>query len=236
MGEKTNIAWCDKTWSPWIGCTQISDGCKNCYAKAIANRFYEDVKWGKKYRRNSKSYWEKPIAWNKRCQKLGIRERVFPSMCDPFDEKVSQDWFEDFVDLIKQTPNLDWILLTKRPENIDKMIYDSDILGGGDYISNIWIGITCENQKAVNERLPILLNIPASHKFISCEPLLEEISLGVFTVIDEVYVGCESGADARPMRKEWADKIKMDCEENGVKYFLKQEMIDGKLVKYQYEK
>lgn len=443
--KNSEISWCHNTFSPWIGCTQISDGCRNCYAKSIAERFYKDVEWGKKYRRTSVNYWKQPLAWDKKAEKIGVRYRVFPSMCDPFDDEAPIEWLCDFFELIKKTQNLFWLNLTKRPENIRQRIrlvmqfldkatkrednkkYETStqrrecsqthfnkrtrnrqngenlenqkedirqgiegsecnsmqtskgriesciriptsesndeqkkiLCGGsssnlvsfqgthtrridnqpqernqirqsvgkfrdsniqpteaschpktwsetsrckgrkssenktkrsrcygnekkaeirrdgkndctrlqygqegcecnndrtnmealalfswcnewlnGNPPSNVWLGVTCENQKSVDERVSILLSIPATVKFISAEPLLEEITFedypidkeardfhGDYSLLDDIdwlICGCESGRSKRPCDWSWAIKLRNECIATKTKFFLKQ--------------
>lgn len=175
MGENTKIEWADHSWNPWIGCQKVSPACDNCYAEAMNDRF-KGGNWGPKAprRRTSESNWKKPLSWNRKAEKLGIRYRVFcASMADVFDNAVPTEWRDDLWDLIRATPHLDWLLLTKRPQNIKKMISDD----WGEGYENVWLGTTVENQKVADQSIPIFLDVPAKVHFLSVEPMLETIEI-----------------------------------------------------------
>ena len=122
MSEITGISWTDHTFNPWTGCTKVSPACDNCYAEALAKRSPKAFgSWlpGGARKRTSEAYWRQPLAWNRRAEKEGRRARVFcASMADVFDNQVPDDWRADLFDLIQHTPALDWLLLTKRPQNV----------------------------------------------------------------------------------------------------------------------
>lgn len=165
------------TFNPWWGCTKVSPGCKNCYAETW------DTRWGGNHwgpdserRRFGLKHWNEPLKWNKFAQQLGIRLKVFCASMS--------DWAEDndsiikererLFELIKATPYLNWLMLTKRmDENIGKKL-PSDWMNGLNY-KNVWLGTTCENQDQANNRLPWLLTVRASVHFVSGEPLLGSI-------------------------------------------------------------
>ncbi len=179
MAENSLIEWCHHTFNPWIGCTQISPGCVNCYAKAIDQHWYGAKHWGKEAPRKlmSDKYWLQPLKWDLRANKAGQRHRVFcASMADVFDEHAPTQERDRLFRLIDRTPNLDWLLLTKRLENIRKLWpfgwYDDQFKW-----PNVWLGVSVEDQANADERIPLLLQIPASVRFLSCEPLLGEIDL-----------------------------------------------------------
>jgi len=221
VAENSKIEWCDHTFNPWIGCTKISPACDNCYAAEWDKRYEGGQHWGPKAprRRTSESNWRKPLGWNKKAEKLGIRYRVFcASLADVFDNKVPMAWRTDLWALIHMTPHLDWLLLTKRPQNIKKM------MGAWDgFPDNVWLGTTVENQEVVDKNIPILLDVPARIHFLSCEPLLEEINLYPHMPnLDWVIAGGESGQEARPMHPEWVRKIRNDCHAHGVPFLFKQ--------------
>ena len=119
MAENSKIEWTDHTFNPWIGCTKVSDGCKNCYAESLMDKRWGKVKWGPQgqRQRTSDENWKKPFAWDRQAAKQGIRYRVFcASLADVFEDNDQvSDWRLDLFDMIKVTPNLDWLLLTKRP-------------------------------------------------------------------------------------------------------------------------
>lgn len=177
MAENSKIEWTDHTFNPWTGCTKVSPACDHCYAEGWAKRSGH-VQWGPHgdRRLTSAANWRKPLKWNEEARRLGIRYRVFcASLADVFDNhhSIMQDWRAQLWALIRATPNLDWQLLTKRPQNIAKML-PSD---WGDGWPNVWIGTTVENQVEADRRIPIFLNVPARVRFLSCEPLLGPLEL-----------------------------------------------------------
>lgn len=300
--KNTAIEWCDHTFNPWSGCTKVSAGCQNCYAETLASRFPTLGRWGKgaKRVRTSEKYWRQPLAWDKtkivtcRYDHNGdgdchihpngcptSRPRVFcASMADWLDDEVPIEWLADLLDLIRKTPNLDWILLTKRPKNwqnrmlgvIRQQLAGNGIMIGdafqiasqrsdkpiaqiagkwvlGNPPANVWIGTSVENQATADERIPLLLDIPARVRFLSCEPLLEQVDLRFPCVgthrgtgspdcpktphhhhdyncvgrnIHWVIAGGESGPHARPMHPEWARSLRDQCAAAGVPFFFKQ--------------
>lgn len=276
MGEITKISWCDSTFNPWVGCSKVSPGCVNCYAETQVNRFGGDFS---KRKRTSAANWKEPVKWNRKpwicddcgasrniddndsvssCENCGEatqtfhRRRVFcGSLCDWLDDQVPIEWLSGLLNLIHQTPNLNWLFLTKRTQNwvdrISKVITHWGITGGGDAAdmvmdwrfdakppNNVWIGTTVEDQARADERIPQLLSIPAKVRFLSCEPLLGPIDLSVyFTIkrfggidsdqfINWVIVGGESGPKARPCNIDWIRDIVRQCREANVACFVKQ--------------
>ena len=203
MSDTTKIQWPDATWNPWIGCTKVSAGCKNCYAenttRARVLRSKGRETWGKGAQRSrtSEANWRKPLKWNRDAS--GKTMRVFPSLCDWLDDVVPIEWLADFLNLIHDTPNLTWILLTKRPENWRKRLeavlrfeysgrwsadffewHDGWLEDWPDRLSppaNVWILASVENQETADERIPELLKIPAVVRGLSVEPMLELVNL-----------------------------------------------------------
>lgn len=184
--ENSKIEWTDHTFNPWIGCTKVSDGCKHCYAEALMDKRLGRAEWGVagKRVRTSNSYWKKPLLWNRKAKTAGVRYRVFcASLADVFEDKSDQpeldEWRFKLFDLIIDTPNLDWLLLTKRPENVCHTI--ERVTGFSDALmwfpDNVWIGTSVENQEQADKRIPELLKIPAKVRFLSMEPLLGEVDL-----------------------------------------------------------
>lgn len=236
MGENSKIEWTHHTFNPWWGCVKVSSGCKNCYADTLSHRYGFDV-WGKdKPRRTlSASYWQQPHKWNREAAKAGEQRRVFcASMADVFEDHptASQERLKLWP-LIQATPSLDWLLLTKRPENVSTML-PPDWLGHP--MPNVWLGTSVENQEAANERIPHLLQIPAVVLFLSCEPLLGPLVIDNYLYdlpededgapypnrISWVIVGGESGHGARPMHIDWVRHLRDQCEEESVAFFMKQ--------------
>jgi len=232
MGKNTKIEWTNATWSPWQGCFKVSTGCTRCYAETLSNRFGYHI-WGTPEttarRIMSDAHWNDPFVWNRQAQQAQQRMRVFPSMCDPFEDH-NQIWGERqrFWSLIEQTPWLDWQLLTKRPENILDMVPAK----WANWPSHVWIGTSVENQEQADKRIPILCIIPAQVRFLSCEPLIAPIdlehSLDIAEAglsdgqIDWVICGAESGYNARPMDINWVRTIRDQCVQGKIPFFFKQ--------------
>lgn len=191
MAENSGIEWCDHTFNPWIGCTKVSPACDHCYAEEWDQRFEGGEHWGPKAprRRTSESNWIKPLKWNREAGKKNARHKVFcASLADVFDNKVDPEWRADLFYLIKLTKNLDWLLLTKRPQNIKKMLPDD--WGHGAAYPNVWLGTTVENQEEANRRIPPLLDVPARVRFLSCEPLLGPLNIIPFLGGSTVHCKC----------------------------------------------
>lgn len=223
------------TFNPWIGCTKVSDGCKFCYAETLMDNRYGRVKWGPQGTRSktSDAYWRKPFAWNEKAKQLGVRLKVFcASLADVFEDRPELiEWREELLALILDTPNLNWLLLTKRPQNVEQMV--DEILGpvrlGWDDLPNVWIGTSVENQYAANERIPHLLSIPARVRFLSAEPLLGNVWIGgkdwseiPKPKVDWVIVGAESGPNHRVMNLSWAHYLRLQCRLMHIPFFMKQ--------------
>lgn len=178
MAETTDIEWADRTWSPWIGCTKVSPACDGCYAEHLMDTRMGRVEWGPhgERSRTSAGYWRKPLAWNREAKAADKTITVFPSLCDPFDNQADPAVRREWFDLIRATPNLTWLLLTKRPQNAVEM---SEAAGG--LPGNVALGATCEDQKRTNTNVPPLLvakrTLGAKIAFLSCEPLLGPIDL-----------------------------------------------------------
>ena len=232
MGVNTKIEWCDMTFNPWHGCAKVSAGCKFCYAEIFTKRYApEDNFWGVDGDRRffNDQHWEQPMRWNRRAERKGRRYRVFcGSMCDVFEDREDLEFPRyRLFDLIFNTPHLDWLLLTKRPENILDLLagYETPNKEHWTRYSNIWLGTSVENQEQANLRIPELLKIPAKIHFLSCEPLIDEVSLTTqIDSIDWVIVGGESGNvdKIRPMKDEWAESLIKECKTANVLVFIKQ--------------
>lgn len=254
MSEFSKIEWCDHTFNPWIGCTKVSPGCANCYAEQQDKfRKWTPEGWGKgaPRKRTSEANWKKVEKWNREAEGLEGRPRVFcASLADWLDDEVPVAWLVDLLELIRSTPNLDWLLLTKRPENFVSRLGKAcaSICNGKNDESagwmwewgvlsmpreNVWVGTTVEDQLRADERIPKLLEIPGKVRFLSAEPLLEPVSIsgdypvrftcdGIQSRIHWVICGGESGPGARPFALEWADDLRRQCEKNSTAFFMKQ--------------
>lgn len=229
MGAKTRIEWCDATFNPWVGCQKVSPACDNCYAEALATTRM-GVEWGPHAdrRRTAASTWKQPRAWARKAARLGIRYRVFcSSLADVFDTAVPFQWRDDLAKLIRETPELDWLLLTKRIGNADSMLMS---MFGPDVPPNVWIGATIANQAEADRDIPKLLRVIQRQRistvFLSMEPLLGPVKLPPeFLALGKrgwVIVGGESGPKARPMHPDWVRGPRDQCVQAGVAFFFKQ--------------
>lgn len=225
MGKDTSISWATHTFNCWHGCRPVSPECAHCYARTLAARFSPSLPWdGTKYRLFDKTHWHEPVRWNAKAAKDGKRARVFcGSMCDVFDGNFLLDEMRASLwKLISVTPSLDWLLLTKRPENIERMLPFVQ-LGGHlvERFSNAWLGTTV-GCRASLPRVDVLRALPATVHFLSCEPLLEDLGKINLRGISWAIAGCESGPGARPMDYVWAENILKQCQKAGVPFFFKQ--------------
>ena len=236
MGAKTEISWSDMTFNPWWGCTKVSEACRHCYAETLARRW--GTGWGPEADRRffPDKHWNEPRKWDRKAKRDGVRRRVFcASMADVFEDR------EDLVEhrqrlwkLIAETPNLIWMLLTKRPENINDMTPPN---WDEHRRPNVWYGTTVEEEKHVVERIDALAKVKGIVRFLSCEPLLGPLVLGlagtrpktwrmgygpVADAIHWVIAGGESGAKARPMNPEWPGALQRECAEFNIPFHFKQ--------------
>lgn len=252
MAENSKIEWTHHTFNPWIGCQKVGPGCDHCYAEAMMDARLGRVEWGPHgaRQRTSPANWRQPLKWDRDAAAAGERRRVFcASLADVFDNHPSilPEWREDLWELIGRTPNLDWMLLTKRPGNIANMLPPD----WGDGYPNVWLGCTVVNQDEADRDIPKLLAVPARVRFLSMEPLLGPVDLtrwigtqpyipgasthedqdgherqdiggGILDGLDLVIVGGESGPGARPMHPDWARSLRDQCQAAGVAFFFKQ--------------
>lgn len=237
MAENSKIEWTHHTFNPWQGCQKVGPGCDHCYAEARDMRFTGGSMWGAHAprKRTSAANWRQPLKWDRDAAAAGERRRVFcASLADVFDNHASiqPDWRDDLWRLIEATPNLDWMLLTKRPGNIGNMLpvpFDFERL-----YPNVWLGCTIVNQAEADRDIPKLLAVDAKVRFLSMEPLLGPVDLrstaddclddlcGDRAAIDLVIVGGESGPGARPMHPDWARSLRDQCQAAGVAFHFKQ--------------
>lgn len=228
MAENSKIEWTHHTFNPWWGCEKVSPACKHCYAQTWANRLGLDLWGGENTPRRffSDNHWADPLKWNRAAWAEGQRRRVFcASMADVFEDRRDLDeprarlW-----PLIEATPWLDWLLLTKRPETVRRLAP-----WGDTWPANVWLGTTVENQRYAEERIPLMLDIPAAVRFVSCEPLLCALDLtpwllkpGADRGINWVIAGGESGPKSRPMNPAWAESLRDQCLAAEVPFHFKQ--------------
>ena len=251
MADHSNIEWTDSTFNPWEGCTKVSPGCDNCYAENRNARFAGGaaINWGAGVprRRTSAGNWQKPVTWNAKADEFfrehGRRRRVFcASLADVFDNEVPDEWRADLFTLIRSTPKLEWLLLTKRIGNAQRMIEQAlrdqgevDDERAGWPWGNVRIGASIVDQEEAERDIAKLLRLGLPN-FLSMEPLLAGVDLTKVWVpnnllrnmvpalgkIDWVIVGGESGPGARPMHPEWVRSLRDQCEAAGVPFLFKQ--------------
>lgn len=243
MAENSKIEWTDHTFNPWVGCTKVSPACDGCYAEAMMDLRYGRVEWGAPGKgngtrsRTAPSTWKQPIKWNRDAAATGTRPRVFcASLADVFDNQVPPEWRADLFELIRITPNLIWLLLTKRPQNIVKMVHDSGAIAGNGtrYLPrNAAIGTTCEDQERAERNLTSLLHAAYEtgplFTFGSFEPLLGPINISLYLrtapALDWVIAGGETDQGkhkARPSNPEWIRSLRDQCKRAGTPFHFKQ--------------
>lgn len=227
MGKNSGVDWCDYSHGFWYGCRRVSPGCLNCYAERQMTRFKQDFNTVTR----AKGF-NAPLGWR-------VPGLVFVCPQSDFFIEDADRWRDSAWDIIRRTPHLTYLILTKRPQNISSRLpYDWPIY-------NVWLGVTAENQAMADKRVPILLTIPATVRFVSVEPMLERVDLRhVFThqnsafdaltgrnlthgikdsgVIDWVICGGETGPDARFMAPAWALNLAGQCQDAGTAFFMKQ--------------
>lgn len=227
MAENSKIEWTDHTFNPWIGCQKVSPGCDNCYAETLMDHRYGKVEWGPHGERKltSTANWRKPLGWATKARAMGTRPRVFcASLADVFDNKAPAGARQALWSLIRETPELDWLLLTKRPENVEEGLPDDWGFG----YPNVWLGVTAEDQEHYDRRWNIIRKVPAVHHYVSYEPALGPLRLKLGERHpDWIICGGESGAQARMMDLQWARDLRDDCAHWAVRYFFKQTTKKG---------
>lgn len=231
MGKDSGIEWTHHTFNPHWGCVRVSPGCENCYAETFSHRLGFTA-WGVKGERREfgDSHWNEPLKWNAVAEKAGERHRVFcASMADVFeDHPIAARSRDRLWPLIAATPSLDWLLLTKRPENMIRF-------HPHPWAPNEWAGCTVEDQQRANERIPRLLSVPSFVRFLSVEPMLGAVELtrlhddemgahwnALGMGIHWVICGGESGNGSRPMSAMWARSLRDQCVAAGVAFHFKQ--------------
>ncbi|MGH2478380.1 MAG: DUF5131 family protein, partial [Ktedonobacteraceae bacterium] len=211
-------------YNPWWGCTKVSEECKRCYAEGIANHFGYRTTWGpastSSRRFFGENHWQEPLTWHQQAEREGHRHSVFcASMADIYeDNPILVPHRARLWKLIEATPMLNWLILTKRPENILIMSPWKS-----QFPDNVWLGTSVGLQRRAEERVPLLLQVPATVRFLSCEPLLDKVDLSPWiTDLQWIICGGESGTGARPMDLEWARLLREQCQDAQVPYFFKQ--------------
>lgn len=212
---QTKIEWTDRVWNPVTGCTKISTGCKNCYAETISKRFWGERRFSSIICNEDRL--KEPLHW-KKPQKVFVN-----SMSDLFHEDVPTTFIEKVFRVMNENKQHIFQVLTKRCERLHCL---KDFL---DITNNIWIGVSVENQNTADERIPLLLEIPAAIHWISAEPLLGEVNIDEYLQylpankgLDWVVCGGESGISSRPIQKEWVEFLYNQCKRNNIPFFFKQ--------------
>lgn len=252
---KTTIEWADEVWNPVTGCTKVSEGCRNCYAERIAGRF-----WGERKFTDVRMHEERlgdPARWKK-------PRRVFVnSMSDLFHKDVPVDFIANVFAVMEIENRHTYMVLTKRPDRMLEVLTSEefwneyreciDVLTERSFTgyyypqNNVWLGVSVENQKSADERIPLLLQTPAEVRFVSCEPLIGPVKLAEYLPVydptqhyarpdhqdklDWVIAGGESGPGARPCHPDWARGLRDVCTLAQVPFFFKQMNVNGKMVK-----
>jgi protein gp37 len=264
MSENTKIEWTGPngaTWSPWFGCTKVHTGCLHCYAEEDNVRYRRNGgTWGKGAPRKLRKDWDAPLKWARAAAMVGERWKVFPSLCDPFDVEAPPGALERFADLIwgtarvcgecgptlgaghdfgcsrpeKQQGGLDWLLLTKRPENAGVLMPHIRRL--------VWLLVSVSDQSTADKYIPLLLAAEGyALRGVSYEPAVGPVNLAMARskalemqigrennrayppLLDWVIAGGESGHKRRPCEVSWFADAATQCERAGVPFFMKQD-------------
>lgn len=255
--RNTKIDWCDTVWNPIVGCSKISEGCKNCYAERFAKRNAKNPKTASKYAPVVK--WDGSVFFDEKALEAPLHwrkpRRVFVnSMGDLFHDNVPFEWFHEVWDIIKRCPHHVFYILTKRPENmvgrIEKVCSMERLGYAKGFWSHVWLGVSVEDQKTADQRIPELLKIPGFKKFVSVEPMLGAIQLDDLVkdksefsedhysclecdvdveddndfhgeTIKWVVCGGETGPGARLCNIQWVRDLRDQCSAAGVPFYFK---------------
>ena len=211
--NKTKIEWTEETWNPTTGCTKVSAGCKNCYAEAMAKRLRA---MGAPGYENGFEFSIMPERLEQPLKRKKPTKYFVNSMSDLFHEQMPEDFLDAIFEIIDRTPWHIYQILTKRENRMAEYFINKKIP------ANVWLGVTVEDKKSGLPRIEKLRVQKATIKFLSIEPLLEDLGKLNLQGIHWVIVGGESGPKARPMKPEWAVNIKKQCEKQNVAFFFKQ--------------
>lgn len=224
MAENTKIEWADHTWNPWIGCTKVGPPCDNCYAEALMDNRLHRVEWSGDRVRTSDGNWSLPHKWNRAAECTGLRATVFClSLGDIWDKEVDPRWRADAFNVMRETPYLTYLLLSKRIVNAFKMAEDA-----GGLPPNCALGATMASQDDWDRDSVRLANakchLGAMFSFASVEPMLGPVHLDpdLHFLPDWIICGGESGPNARDMPEEWAFHLMRQSTRFGAAFFMKQ--------------
>jgi protein gp37 len=251
VGEDSKIEWTDHTFNAWVGCEKVSPACDHCYAERGSARLgaQHGLKlWGGDRFFTGEEYWKQPARWNRAASRAGVIARVFTNSYGDImeDRRDLDDRRVRLATVVRTTRSLLWLFLTKRIEVAQnvwaKAWWDGTGSGAADFgcwPSNVALGTTVEDI-ARKSRIDILRSIPARTRFLSIEPLLEDLGELDLSGIHQVIVGGESGSGARPFAFEWAENIRAQCERQGAAFFMKQggsrPTLGGRLVQLRSKK
>lgn len=216
MAEDSKIGWTDHTQNFWWGCNKVSEECRFCYIATIMRRGGYEPFRGPMRTKN----WDNPLRWNRAAGAAARRARVFTCSMSDFFHSGADKWRDDAWKVIAECQNLDWLILTKRPERIRECL-PSD---WGKGYPNVWLGVTAGCNSSL-ERVQTLVDIPAAIRFVSAEPLIERIDLRPYLKrIDWVITGCERARKGlrRVMDLDWVRDIDQQCRKAGIAHFFKQ--------------
>ena len=213
MSTQSKIEWTEQTWNPTVGCTKISPGCKNCYAETMSRRLKAMGVHG------YENGFRLTLMPDRLAEPLERRKPTVyfvNSMSDLFHEKVPFDYVRRIFEVMARSPQHTFQVLTKRAERMAEFCRDIEVS------ENVWLGVSVENRKYGVPRIPVLQTIRAQVRFLSVEPLLEDVGSIDLSGIQWVIVGGESGSKARPMKPAWVENVKSQCDATGVAFFFKQ--------------
>jgi protein gp37 len=213
MSTQSKIEWTEQTWNPTVGCTKVSPGCKNCYAESMSRRLKAMGVHG------YENGFRLTLMPDRLAEPLERRKPTVyfvNSMSDLFHEKVPFDYVRRIFDVMRRSPQHTFQVLTKRAERMADFCRDVEVS------ENVWLGVSVENRRYGVPRIPVLRTVRSAVRFLSVEPLLEDIGTIDLKGIQWVIVGGESGNKARPMKPSWVQNVKHQCEAAGVAFFFKQ--------------
>lgn len=213
MTTNSKIEWTEQTWNPTVGCTKISPGCKHCYAEIMARRLQA---MGTRGYENGFELTQLPNRLEEPLRRKKSTVYFVNSMSDVFHESVPFEYIDKIFETITKTPQHTYQILTKRADRMAEYFKDRQVP------ENAWMGVSVEDQRYGVPRIDYLRQIPAQTRFLSVEPLLEDLGIINLAGVHWVIVGGESGPKARPMQREWVEDIRVQCEEAGVAFFFKQ--------------
>lgn len=213
MASSSDIEWTEQTWNPTTGCTKVSAGCKNCYAEVMAQRLHA---MGTSGYANKFLLTLQPSRLNQPFERKKATLYFVNSMSDLFHEDIPDSFLDEVFDVITKTPQHTYQILTKRAERLPEFFKKRECP------QNVWLGVSVEDKKHGLPRIDFLREVKAHIRFLSVEPLLEDLGEMDLNNIHWVIVGGESGPKARPMHSSWAESIRDQCEKCDVAFFFKQ--------------